>query len=366
MTLHNACRSIQCQSQAIMDDPATLVGKSKGLHIAHLNVRSMLSPNTFDLLLHQIKYSGVEIFTLSETWLNCSIPTNLIKAEGYEVTRLDRNWTSDGHNLKKGGGLACYVRKGLKYSDTKHENLNISCRDLEMQWVSINLANVRPIVVVNIYRPPQGDYKECCNLITEAFMNANLKDNTEIYLLGDFNINYDDKKSSTFRELDFTTRALGLTQLICEPTRVTFREGVASETKIDLVFSNSEIISCADVLNINISDHKAVMVTRKKKHSPPTKVKFKGRSYKNYVKEDFQESLTETNWEDFYTLRDPNLLWEFMENIILSKVDQVCPLKTFNVNNSREPWITNGRLRQSRIKIDYLHGLIEQGKRQTG
>ena len=119
-----------------------------------------------------------------------------------------------------------------------------------MQWVAINLTNVRPIVVVNIYRPPKGDYKKCCTLISDAFMKANLKDNTEIYLLGDFNINYNDKKAPAYRELDFTTRTLGLSQFITSPTRTFFRDGIAHESRIDLIFSNSEIIQ-----NLSGSEH---------------------------------------------------------------------------------------------------------------
>ena len=45
-------------------------------------------------------------------------------------------------------------------------------------------------MVVNVYRPPQGDYKDCCTMISEAFSRANLKNNTETYLLGDFNIKF--------------------------------------------------------------------------------------------------------------------------------------------------------------------------------
>ena len=103
--------------------------------------------------------------------------------------------------------MACYIKKGIKYSSTKHMELNISSKDLEMQWISMSLFNVRPIVLVNVYRPPQGDYKNCCALISEAYSKAILKHNTEIYLLGDFNINFDDRKHVAFKELDFTTKS---------------------------------------------------------------------------------------------------------------------------------------------------------------
>ena len=88
--------------------------------------------------------------------------------------------------LKEGGGLACYIKSNIKYSDTKFHALNQSCKDLEMLWISIDVNNMRPVIIINIYRPPQGDHKKCNELINDAFERANLKDNTDIFMLGDF------------------------------------------------------------------------------------------------------------------------------------------------------------------------------------
>ena len=324
----------------------------KGLHIAHLNVRSMMSPNTFDVLSRQIAGSDIDIFTLSETWLHEAIPTNLLELGQYDLVRLDRNWGEPGLNnqVKKGGGLACYVKKGIKHSSTEFIDLNVSTKDIEMQWISVDLPSVRQIVIVNIYRPPQGDYKACCKVISEAFLKANLRVNAEVYLLGDFNINFDDRKSLSYKELDFTTRSLNLKQYVPSPTRITFRDGTCNQSKIDLIFTNSEFIHSARVLDLNLSDHQAVMITRKKVYVKPHKVSFVGRSYKNYVKEDFQAELQNANWGPFYNSHDPNFLWLSMENIIAAQIDKSCPMKFFRVNERREPWMTNEALEEIKDK----------------
>ena len=83
------------------------------------------------------------------------------------------------------------------------------------------------------------------------------------------------------------------------------------------------------------------MVTRKKVTMKTPKIEFVGRSYKNYVKEDFQEVLVNENWREFYSSQDPNKMWEIMEGIILEKVSEFCPLRSYKVNGYREPWITN-------------------------
>ena len=53
-------------------------------------------------------------------------------------------------------------------------------------------------------------------------------------------------------------------------------------------------------LNFNISDHMAVVVVRKKHKVTVNKVRFEGRSYKNYIKEDFQNNLINSDWTQFY------------------------------------------------------------------
>ena len=122
----------------------------------------------------------------------------------------------------------------------------------------LDLPNVRPIVVVNVYRPPQGNFKKGCSLILEQCMMADLKYKTEMFLLGDFNINVDDTKAPNTRELLFTTKALGLSQLVNEPTRTFFRDGIKKTTKLDLIYTNSDFIKETKTLDLNISDHSVV------------------------------------------------------------------------------------------------------------
>ena len=216
-----------------MDDNLDVNTLGRGLHVAHLNVRSLLGKGKADLIRHQIAESKIDVFTISESWLNKQIPDQQIEIPGYTVARLDREWGGQaGGEPKKGGGLACFIKQGIKFSESRLKDRNISNKNLEMQWVQLEIPNIRPLVIVNIYRPPQGDYKECCTLLLEAFNAVDLKDNTDLFLLGDFNIDWDDKKNLSTKELLFTTGALGLKQLVGEPTRFSFRDGVGKRSKL--------------------------------------------------------------------------------------------------------------------------------------
>ena len=231
-----------------------------------------------------------------------------------------------------------------------------------MLWLALDIPNLRPVVVVIIYRPPQGDHKRCNLLINEAFERANLKDNTDIFLLGDFNVDFNDKLSPKPKDLDFMTKALGLKQLVNQDTRTSVRNGIVTGTRIDLVFFNSEHIASSTTLDLNISDHLAVMVTRKKGSTVKEKTEFMGRSYRRYIREEFQNNLSALNWVPFYDIYDPNKLWDFMEGEILKQANVFCPIKKLRVNAQREPWITNEAIEAIRDKDRVLRKAKKSGK----
>ena len=319
----------------------------------------------FEMVRHQIEKSNVDIFSLSESWLTEAVPERVPECMNYDIVRLDKKWNDSGDNNrlpKRGGGLACYIKSNIKYSDTKYEALNKSCKDLEMLWVSIEIKNLRPILIVTIYRPPQGDHKKCNELLTEAFERANLKDNTDIFMLGDFNIDLADRKNSKTKDLEFTTGLLGLRQLVNTHTRVSFRNGIATRTKLDLIFSNSDCIAEVKTLDYNISDHLTVAVVRKKSKSVLGKISFEGRSYKNYVKKDLQQNLTGSDWTEFYGEHNPTRLWDIMEENILKQANLLCPMRFFRVKEIREPWITNEAIEAIRDKDKLLNKAKKSGK----
>ena len=340
-------------------------GLGKGLHMAHLNIRSLLGRGRADLIKNQIANSGYDVFTLSETWLTQAVPDAMLSVPNYSIVRQDRSWAGEGQKVpKKGGGVLCYMKESLKFSDSNVKELNTSTQDLEMQWLQLYLENVRPIVIVNVYRPPQGDYKKCCEMLTEAVNKAELADTTDLFVMGDFNIDMSNRDSPGTKELNFTMGSLGLELLVKEPTRTSFRNGQATNTCIDLIFSNSDFINRAGVLDLNLSDHLAVAVTRKKVTRPKGKVEFKGRSYRYYDREVFQDRLMTQNWDNYFEERDPNLLWEIMESIIMREVDLMCPMKSFKVSEKREPWITNEALEAIKDKDRILNRARRTGKQE--
>ena len=79
--------------------------------MAHLNVWSLW--NKFDLVRQMVQTSGVDMISLSETWLNKSTLTNLINIQGYTCIRHDRSWKET--LLREEADYVVILRTAFKY-----------------------------------------------------------------------------------------------------------------------------------------------------------------------------------------------------------------------------------------------------------
>ena len=116
--------------------PISYFKTAKGFHLCHLNIRSLL--NKVDLFRETLQNSNIKVCGISETWLGTESPNALVHIPGYKLTRLDRSWTTEGRNkTKKGGGICLYISEDLNFSEYEFKHLNVSCKDMEMQWILI-------------------------------------------------------------------------------------------------------------------------------------------------------------------------------------------------------------------------------------
>ena len=144
--------------------------KKKGLHFIHININIP----KIDEIRHMTKITNAAIVGIGETKLDESILSSEIDIEGYDLLRLDR--------FRRGGGVACYVKKSLAYNykDNFYKNT-------ESIFIDIFLPKTKPILIGILYRPP--DKNNFVKNLEETFTNCNILDKQECYLLGDFNIN---------------------------------------------------------------------------------------------------------------------------------------------------------------------------------
>ena len=195
----------------------------KGLHFLHINKNSLLPK------INELK----------------CIEINL---PGYDILQCDRN--------RNGGGVACYIRKDLRFNTRA-----LNCKEIENIIFDILLPKSKPITICIFYRPPnQANFMQ---LIVKSFSLLNLKDN-EIYLLGDFNINLLQNENYILNRKGMAVcrgavhtlinkyqefcQIFSLMQLITCPTRVTCNTSSPNEHVLtnssEKIFQSSIIVVC--------------------------------------------------------------------------------------------------------------------------
>ena len=242
------------------------IDAAKGLHIAHLNTRSLM--NKWEVFKSYFMDKNLHVLGLSETWLNNKLPNNLFTlTESFTLIRNDREWNDNGsHEPKRGGGIALYIKSCLNFSDTDFIEWNTSNVDIESQWVTIKFPNSKTILIGNVYRPPQGNVDKFIQVLDNYFSELDLS-KFEIFLMGDMNIDLLDKNNEAGKKLLNLIKPYGFCQLIKEPTRYSSDKN----SLLDIFITNSNYIQKSGVCNINLSDHQMILVTRKKLKVPKQK-----------------------------------------------------------------------------------------------
>ena len=220
--------------------------------MACLNINSLVS-HIDDLRVVMSQFKDIDILAINETKLDATIKDGEVHLPGYGVVRKDRE-----SNSRNGGGVCIYVRSNINFQ----LRADLSPNNLECLTVEISKPRSKPFLVSTWYRPPQSSPDLFSTF--ERIIDKIDAENLELYLMGDLNCNLlSEVVSNNSSHLLNIIDIYGLTQLITEPTRVT----QYSSTLIDLCLTNSpDKISKSGVINIGISDHSAIYLTRKFAH----------------------------------------------------------------------------------------------------
>ena len=129
----------------------------------------------------------------------------------------------------------------------------------KVQCIRVEKTNNKRMVVINTYRPPNGHKSTFIEQLTATLKSIPEIHKLEIVLTGDININMLGRGDHVYA-MKKLLKDFALYNLIKEPTRV---KG-PSKTLLDIICTNSKYISMAGLLNLNISDHFAVFMVKKK------------------------------------------------------------------------------------------------------
>ena len=308
-----------------------LFSPMKGFNIFFWNARSLYNKlESFRLFVGE---HTPDVFCVNETWFKNNMPDSLISIDNYNSIRQDRNFCNPQGYIKRGGGIATYLRKGLDYLALDNA---ISNPDIECSLIRINRPCTKAMYIINIYRPPSGNIDNFSTHLTEIITNLENKDKSTIVKGGDFNIDFSKKNSKGVTILKKLSKRFSLEQQIKSTTRPLYGTAI-----IDQILTNSQIVKEAGTIDLNISDHIPVYITLKKAKSTFPKTTFTCRTYRIFQNEIFVQQMRQAGFEQITDQGlEVNELWDEMYKIITVILDKLAPMRVSTYRKSRPEWLT--------------------------
>jgi len=287
------------------------------------NVRGILKH--WDVI-KQINFSKYDVLMFCEIW----------QVREYENLKIDnfKLATSYQRTDQRGGGVIIFVRENIKYEVI---NSIVVPGLIETAAVKIN-----KILLVVLYRPPSGNKNQFIEKLIE-WIESNRNDN--IYIAGDYNLNYLNHERQYFEKIREET---GLLARLSQPTRL------ESGTCIDNIVTNIE--KNHEISTICIADHQGLVS------------KINIRTPRLSPKEYTYREMSERNWNRFGTKlseltiagSNVNDKWDNLCNNIKVIVESSFPEKKSKIKYmfSMSQGLIKSRNKKNRLLRKYRNGKL--------
>ena len=206
-----------------------------------------------------------------------------------------------------------------------------------MQLIQISRPNTKKILLVNIYRPPEGNVAQAMAAISDTLDEIENINKSEIVVMGDFNVDYSKKRAAQIEHIKKFETGHQLQQMITEPTRYNNK----SHSTIDLIFTNIKHCTRAGVMNYNISDHLLTYIIKKKPRNCKETKTYRGRSYTGCTEELIEQNIRECNLRPITEEKDPNKCWELLKTMITETADRLCPIRVRRIRVHTVKYLTH-------------------------
>ena len=166
----------------------TSIKNVKGLKIVFWNAQSQVHKHHY--ITNMLSDNNIDVLVIVESWLRADIDNKFVKANDYTICRQDRAVLTNYNIPKRGGGICIYIKNTIPYTKVCDQFHTFNNDDLELITIRLDIKNVRPIYICAVYRPPTGNVTNFIHHITYLFDNLTLARKYDVYLGGDFNIDY--------------------------------------------------------------------------------------------------------------------------------------------------------------------------------
>ena len=247
------------------------------------------------------------------------------------------------------GGTALYVNE--KFNFIERKDLSAQNDDYESVWVEIKNKLSKNIVTGCIYRHPRYNFKDFMHYLENCLIKLT-KENKEIYLCGDFNIDLLKIEDNQNYQLFYNMLcSFGFLPKIVQPTRVTDHHS----TLIDNIFSDNLIDETkSGNIFLSLSDHFSQFLTIKREKMDYKNLSIFQRDYSKFLSQQFREDVSIQNWNT--NLPNVNSLFIDFYSKLQGCVDRHAPYKKLSpkeIKLQSKPWISTEifKLIKARNKI---------------
>ena len=299
--------------------------RARGLKIAQQNIRGLhCNFDSFQEFL--TSHNELDVIGLTETHIRDKDINEHLKVEGYSF--VGRNRT-----VGTGGGVGIFIKNNINF---KHRT-DLQHGSVECVYIEIFVKKSNSIILGCFYRPPEGS-KYLSNDFNDRFnenINNALNENKEMIIIGDFNVDYQNKSSSpAFKEIMTLN---GFKQIITTATRIT----KDSSTLIDHIFVNKpSLFPSTDVVATSLSDHDLVFCRRKINSAKFPHRIIKCRNYSRYNPVDLKNDVRNVDWTPVHeNTNNVNAAVFYLTNSLKTLFDKHAPFIEKRVKGKPCNWM---------------------------
>ena len=301
----------------------------KNLGIGHCNIEGGLATNLAKTNeIHDVIFrEQLDIFGINETNLNSMIHTDSInKPLNYELERGDRPNCNSSR-----GGCGVLISKRLKYRLFPLNIVHTNMSKIEAIWIELTEFN---ILFCFFYRSQKFTPVDTfLDYMTECMMQLH---DRKVIWVGDVNIDQRKLTNLQYRKLDITMKIFGMIQVVTEVTRRSYRNGILTESTIDVVMTNcySDFTSCK-VLNDRIGDHEALKFEMNFKVMKADK--FKKVAIRNHSKKNIAALIhylgKRSDYSPIIDCEDIDAATDGLNHHVNEAYEKFCPVKIIKCNS---------------------------------
>ena len=274
----------------------------------------------------------LDLFFISETKLDRSFPNAQFQVPGFKHYRVDRN--------AHGGGIAAHIRSDLPHR-RRPDLESMATAPVEAFVIEIMIRN-EVWIFICMYSPHFKHKMACCGSINAIIDACQSKRPTNIFVVGDLNINFLNENES--RCLKDAMDVYGLYNLIDTPT--CYKS--VDPTLIDVILT-SQRRRIASTLNVTtgISYVHNLIACSTKMHVPRNGNKnITNRSYKHFNKDSFKYDMDTAPFYVGNIFDDVDDIFWFNHTLIQDIINGHAPMKQKKTVKQPVPFM-NSKLRKA-------------------